>query len=182
MNPGSAGWPRGRAVDGGIDEVPVPDVSGRLWLCGKHAIGPDPERLVGEVGATFVVCLTQHHELADRYPHYVDWLTARVPERAMWFPVPDLGAPAVEPFAHLVGVVADRLAAGHTVVAHCAAGIGRAGTLAVGVLMHQQMTRADALAQVARHRPMAGPEAGEQQRVLAELEVWLGELRSESPG
>ncbi len=45
-------------LDGGIDEIPLPaTASGRLWLCGKHAIGPDPEGLMARVGADGVVCL-----------------------------------------------------------------------------------------------------------------------------
>lgn len=181
MSPPPSGWPQGRAVDGGLDEVPVPGVPGRLWLCGKHAIGPDPDRLVARVGATFVVCLTERHELIDRYPLYVEWLSSRAPHRALWLPIPDLGAPPLFEFADLVEGVAGRLAAGATVVVHCAAGIGRAGTLAVAVLMHQAMSRDDALAHVARHRPMAGPEAGAQQRVLVEWEERLGGLRAASP-
>jgi hypothetical protein len=51
----------------------------------------------------------------------------------------------------------------------------------VAVLMHQAMSRDDALAHVARHRPMAGPEAGAQQRVLVEWEERLGGLRAASP-
>ena len=43
-------------LDGGIHEIPLPPTAaGRLWLCGKHAIGPDPEGLMDEVGADVVV-------------------------------------------------------------------------------------------------------------------------------
>jgi hypothetical protein len=181
MSLSPSGWPQGRAVDGGIDEIPVPGVAGRLWLCGKHAVGPDPDRLVARVEATFIVCLTERHELIDRYPHYVEWLSSRVPHGALWLPIPDLGAPPLAVFADLVEGVTGHLAAGHSVVTHCAAGIGRAGTLAVAVLMRQAMSRDDALVEVARHRPMAGPEAGAQQRLLAEWETYLGGLRAASP-
>lgn len=171
MSRGVAGWPRGRSVDGGIDEIPLPaSVAGRLWLCGKHAIGPDPERLLEATGATTVVCLTQRSELADRYPDYVRWLDGQQPERATWFPIHDLGAPPLAEYLVLVERVRAHLAAGTGVVAHCAAGLGRAGTLAVAVLMHAGRERSAALAHVAAHRPMAGPEAGAQAELLIDLE------------
>jgi hypothetical protein len=174
----SPGWPRGRSVDGGVDEIPLSMVPGRLWLCGKHAIGPDPERLLDAVQASFVVCLTERHELVDRYPAYVAWLDQHAPARAAWFPVPDLGAPPVEQFARIVGTIADRLTASETVVVHCAAGIGRAGTVAAGVLMQIELPHDDALAHVAAHRPMAGPEAGAQQRLLRDWDREVARFRS----
>jgi len=175
---GAARWPRGRSVDGGVDEIPLGSVPGRLWLCGKHAIGPDPERLLDAVQASFVVCLTERHELVDRYPAYVAWLDQHAPARAAWLPVPDLGAPPVEQFARIVGTIADRLTASETVVVHCAAGIGRAGTVAAGVLMQIELPHDDALAHVAAHRPMAGPEAGAQQRLLRDWDREVARFRS----
>ena len=57
----TGGWPSGRGRDGGIDEIPLPGVPGRLWLCGKHFIGPDVEAAVaGAMRATAV------DDLADR--------------------------------------------------------------------------------------------------------------------
>lgn len=171
MSRAESGWPRGRSVDGGVDEIPLPSsVPGRLWLCGKHAIGPDPERLLAATGATAVVCLTQRSELDDRYPDYVRWLDDQGPDRATWFPIHDLGAPPLEQYLVLVERVSGRLAAGTGVVAHCAAGLGRAGTLAVAVLMRAGRERPEALAHVAAHRPMAGPEAGAQAELLMDLE------------
>ena len=163
---GSA-WPRGRSIDGGIDEIPLPaGVDGRLWLCGKHVIGPDPDGVVARVDATSVVCLTQRHELSDRFPDYVAWLDREVGSRAVWHPIHDLSVPAHGAFADLVADVATRLRAGERVIVHCAAGIGRAGTLAVGVMIHLGMERSDALQHVAAHRPMAGPEVGAQAALI----------------
>ena len=36
-------WPSHRSLDGGIDQIPLPDSPGELWLCGKHVTGPDAE-------------------------------------------------------------------------------------------------------------------------------------------
>ncbi len=168
------GWPHGRARDGGVDEIPLPVGRGRLWLCGKHAIGPDPEALLARVEGSTVVCLNEADELEDRYPHYVDWLRANVPTRAVWFPIPDLHAPPLERVQPFLGGLLDRLAVGEHLVVHCGAGIGRAGTIASCLLVQLGMAADDAVSWVAAHRPMAGPEVGEQRVLLDALAASLG--------
>jgi protein-tyrosine phosphatase len=162
-------WPTGRSRDGGIDEIPLPRSEGRLWLCGKHVVGPDPEGALALVGAGVVVCLTQAGELSDRYPDYVTWLHANRGRRAMWFPIDDLHAPTVERAAPFIDEIVTRLDGGGALVMHCAAGIGRSGTMAVGVLLAMGMALDDALALVAAHRPMAGPEVGAQRALVDAL-------------
>jgi hypothetical protein len=166
-------WAGPRSVDGGIDEVPLPGVPGRLWLAGKHAVGPDAEALLTSLGADVLVCLNEPHELAARYPAYVDWLTANAGGRALWHPVPDLHAP---PLADAVALLADlrrHVVDGRGLVVHCGAGIGRAGTIAVGLLMALGEPMDRARATVAAHRPTAGPEAGVQTELLEALSVEL---------
>ncbi len=164
-----SGWPRGRSADGGIDEIPLPRVGGRLWLCGKHLIGPDPEAALARVDATTVLCLNERHELEDRYPDYVAWLRAEEGRRAHWFPTPDLGVRPEAEFRPLVDRVVSGLTAGDRLIAHCGAGIGRAGTLAAAVLLSLGHDRARALEVVAASRPLAGPEAGAQHELIAVL-------------
>src|SRR5680860_1374714 len=89
------GWMTERQRDGAIDRIPLPPgVAGELRLCGKHAIGagrfdqPD-------MPWTTVVCLCQRHELATRYPAYVDWLDTN-PDHSIWWPIHDLGAEPVD--------------------------------------------------------------------------------------
>jgi len=147
-----------------------------MWLCGKHVIGPDVEGVVAQVGATTVVCLTQRHELADRYPEYVEWLdresSTGVEGRAVWHPIHDLSVPATEAFIELVTDLGTRVAAGEVLIVHCAAGLGRAGTVATGVLIDLGMEPADALRHLAAHRPMAGPEVGAQSALVAAFDEW----------
>ena len=146
--------------DGGIHEIPLPDLPGRLWLCGKHVVGPDPGGLLDRTGADTIVCLTERHELFDRDPHYVHWLAAD--PRAVWFPVHDLHAPDIGRARPFYDGLLGRLRAGDGLIVHCGAGIGRAGTSAVALLVLHGWTVDDALAHVRAHRPMAGPEVGSQ--------------------
>jgi protein-tyrosine phosphatase len=163
-------------VDGGIHEIPLPDpIAGRLWLCGKHAIGPDPEALMATVGADMVVCLNEEYELRDRYPGYVAWLRGQPGERAVWFPIPDLHAPPLERYRPLLDDLRARLAAGRKIVVHCGAGVGRAGTTAVALLVGFGIPMDEALAHVRAHRPMAGPEAGAQFDVVRQLHDTRGD-------
>jgi protein-tyrosine phosphatase len=163
-----AAWPGPRATHGGCDEIPVAG-PGRLWLCGKHFVGPDAERALRTVGASTVVCLNERAELADRYPAYVAWLDANQPARAVWHPVPDLHAPEVAAARELLGDLRTRLDRGDGLLLHCGAGIGRAGTIAAGLLVTTGTPLPEALAVVRAHRPMAGPEAGAQAALLAAL-------------
>ena len=145
-------------------------VAGRLFLCGKHAVGPDPEGLLERTGATTIVCLNESHELAPRYPHFVEWLDTNTPKRAVHHPIPDLSAPAPDVLAALIEDLYSRLESGESLVLNCGAGIGRTGTVATALLMRGGVAREDALDIVRLHRPMAGPETGPQSDVLVALE------------
>ena len=70
-------WPSGRQLDGGIDRISLPDdVSGALYLCGKHVIGPDPESIRAQLGdRTVVVSFNQPRDI-ERYDGYAEWLRA----------------------------------------------------------------------------------------------------------
>jgi protein-tyrosine phosphatase len=117
------------------------------------------------------VCLTERGELIDRYPDYVAWLGANQPDRAVWWPIPDLHAPDLDNALLLLDELRSRLHTGQSLLLHCGAGIGRAGTMAAALLVTMGSTPADAVAHVAAHRPMAGPEAGAQTELLEALSL-----------
>src|SRR4051794_10530238 len=163
------GWLSERSRNGGVDEVPLPIGPGRLFLCGKHFIGPDVEAAMERVGATTVVCLNEREELAGRYDDYVRWLTEAHPVRVVWYPIPDLYAPDLDAVVPFLDDLRDRLAQGENLLMHCGAGIGRAGTMAAALLVTLGTPAEEAVATVAAHRPMAGPEAGAQRELLETL-------------
>jgi protein-tyrosine phosphatase len=178
-------WAQNRSNHGGVDEIPLSaDIPGRLWLCGKHFIGPDPEAALAHVDGTAVVCLNEPNEL-DRYPHYVEWLRSQPAIRVLWWPIPDLYVPDRDVAPHLFGQLRSRLGGGQRLLMHCGAGIGRAGTIAAGLLVTMGETPQDAVARVRAHRPMGGPEAGPQTEFLywlwAETHKGLQEPAAESP-
>jgi protein-tyrosine phosphatase len=165
----TSSWPSGRSLDGGIDRIPLPIETGGLSLCGKHAIGPDVESALTKAGATTVVCLNERNELADRYPDYVDWLRTNAGTRAVWFPIHDLYAPPLTVMRPFLDGLISRIRNGEHLLVHCGAGIGRAGTTAVCLLLLLGHEKDDALKIVADNRPMGGPEVGTQRDLVDDL-------------
>ena len=160
---------------GGIHEVPT-GLAGRMFLCGKHHIGPDVSLVLSETDGAHVVCLVERHELEHRYDSYIEWLETS--GRCTWHPIHDMWAPEMEPALALYGSLADRLRNGTNIVIHCAAGIGRAGTSAAATLMMLGVPEHEALARVAEHRPMAGPQTMAQQVFLDQLQARLDSAAS----
>ncbi|MFM8531700.1 MAG: dual specificity protein phosphatase family protein [Ilumatobacteraceae bacterium] len=174
-NDDGLGWLGSRGRDGGIDRVPLPGVAGAMSLCGKHAIGRDPDAAVRQCGATVVICLVEEHELLDRYPEYVTWLRSRTrvvgageqrDTHAVWMPVHDMHAPSLDDAMSLLADMLTRVRGGEHLLVHCGAGIGRAGTIAACLLVALGMDEDTALDHLARHRPMAGPEVGAQRDLV----------------
>ena len=122
---------------------------------------------MARVGATTVVCLNEVSELRDRYPDYVDWLR----KNARHHPIPDFHAPNLDELDVFVEELHDLLVAGETLLVHCGGGIGRAGTIAVALLLRRGASLDDAIVTVRTHRPMAGPEVGTQRDVLEAYEL-----------
>ena len=158
-------------MDGGIHEVPIARTAGRLWVCGKHRIAPNPEATLLATGATHVVCLVKEHELVGHFDDYVVWL--RGSGRATWAPTSDFGFDPLDKVLPLFEETFARMTAGGSVIVHCGAGLGRAGTFASAMCVMAGMGVDDAVAHVRRHRPGAGPEVGEQREILELLAVRL---------
>jgi protein-tyrosine phosphatase len=162
-------------TDGGIHQIPLPINTGALWLCGKHYIAPRINEVRHELGEPTVVCLAHRHELEHRYDGYIDWLESHRDSDAVWFPIHDLNAPALNDGLILLERLVNGLRNNERFIVHCAAGIGRAGTTAVGVLMMLGMDAHAAASHVRSHRPMAGPEAGSQKEFISALASQLAQ-------
>jgi hypothetical protein len=163
-----------------VDRIPLPRTEGSLWLCGRRDVGSDPEAVLRFADATTVVCLNPVDEL-DRFPEYVEWLRAHRAGKAIWFPIDNFGAPSAATVMPIVRMIVERLEAGEGVVMHCAAGQGRAGTMAACVLMALGAAPADAVRTVAGHRVFAGPGNSTQWRLVEDVAVLLAAGEGASP-
>ena len=170
------GWLSERQRDGGLDQVPLPRSGGALWLCGKRVVGPDPEGALARAdGADVIVAFNQRYELVRDYPDYVAWQDEYSGSRGLWWEIPDLGAPTLAVGLEIVANLRERLERNEGLILHCAGGIGRAPTMASCVLVSMGMGPEEALAHVAAHRPMAGPEAGAQRRMVDDVAAHYGQ-------
>ncbi len=179
---GDIGGRRWAAV-GSIHRIPVAGVPGSLCLCGLEVIGPDPDAVVDHVGAEVVVCLQTDAEIERRHPAYLAWL-ARPPVgvQVRRVAIEDhLVAPDDE-MVELVGGVCGDLDRGRTVLVHCGAGWGRAGTLAALVMVACGSDVARALTDLRAARPAAGPQSVEQARQVSRLAVTVRRLRRRHGG
>lgn len=128
-------------------------------------------------GVSEVVCLTSMDEIEVKSPEY-----ARALERnsVTWdqksFPIVDFGVPADRAkFLDFVNSVADDLRAGTNLLMHCAAGIGRTGTVASCVLVALGLSPQEAVKRV--EAAGSHPERPEQ----LELINWVAAQTASRP-
>lgn len=106
-------------------------------------------------------------------PDYLGWLREHRGRKALWFPVSNYTAPSAAAALPFLRMVEARLRAGDGVLMHCAAGQGRAGTMAVALLMLLGLTRDEAVLAVRSHRTFAGPGSSSQVAFVLDVEETL---------
>jgi protein-tyrosine phosphatase len=130
-----------------------PEVPGTLWLSsmpGRFSPWASFETEARRAGLALVVCLTPRDEVAELSPAYHAALAqGQVPFRWLNVPMPNFGLPEDPPaFRREIGRIAQALRDGDAVMLHCAAGLGRTGTVAACVLKALGLKQADALERV----------------------------------
>jgi protein-tyrosine phosphatase len=156
-----------------IDRIPLPLERGALYLCARRDVADDPDAALAFAQAHAIACLLPIDELEMGAPEYLEWLRTNRAGKALWFPVSNYSAPGASVALPFLRMVEARLRAGEGVVMHCAAGQGRAGTMAVAVLMLLGVPRDEAVMTVRSHRVFAGPGTASQVNFVLDLEATL---------
>lgn len=117
--------------------------SGRLGLA--HSPGSRQRSRDDELdefvaaGVQHVICLQEAYEFSQRpLDETLDERRTAVETRGMRFthePIPDMAAPTLARTQRIVSALGAELALGRSVVVHCWAGLGRAGTIAACALI-----------------------------------------------
>jgi len=74
------------------------------------------------------------------------------------FPIIDFGAPKKPGYRDLVLGIFEKMKSGENIFAHCAGGVGRAGTFASCLLVAEGMNADEAMQLVSKQRGMSSPE------------------------
>ena len=150
-----------------IRAVALPgEIAGQLWLSAMPGRDAPLDAVFSAMIAAKVariVCLCTADELATKSPGYARTLAqSAAPAPVSTLPVPDYSVPPDGPaFVRLAHELATDLARGKAVLIHCAAGIGRTGTMAICVLVASGLPLKTAQGIVATAG--SGPETAAQQ-------------------
>ena len=144
-----------------------PGVPGRVLLSGMPGRFESWESFVSrtsQAGVTHVLCLTPLHEIASVSPRYQEALERDTfPYGWDHLPMLDYGLSLqAQAFRDGVEQLAQRVLAGDTILLHCAAGIGRTGTVAACLLKRLGVPTEQALQRVreAGSNPQSALQSG----------------------
>jgi len=113
-------------------------IPGRLYVHGMPGRYEPLEEFLNEMARnriSCVVCLASPDEIQQKSLAYARLLAGMVPWEHVTFPISHSGAPIEHALKSLPEEIVRRLRRGKNVLIHCDSGYGRAGTVAVAVLL-----------------------------------------------
>lgn len=133
---------------------------------GTLSIGPRPRRdtldewcqALAGLDVKHVVSFIGNGEVEDYGLQSEGMTLARYGIGFTHFPIDDYGAPSDPTYPSLVADHFSRLRSGESVFAHCAGGVGRAGTFAACLLVADGMQADEAMQLVSQKRGVSSPE------------------------
>jgi len=132
-------------------------IPGQLAACVNPAVSQQAASELREAGAALLINL---YEMADP-PE----LLADLGLEGLHLPVQNSDPPTQEQLRTGVAAIQATLAAGERVVVHCAAGLGRSGTLLAAYLVSQGLDPEAAIARVREARPGSVETLGQERAV-----------------
>lgn len=167
MSPGLSAQFRFTLITMRADIYWIADVpSGRLAILGRPRSGDWLSDEIADwkaAGLTDVVSLLEDREIRELDLAREAELAERAGLSFEQFSIPDRGVPASSEAAHtLWGRLETKIRRGHSVGIHCRASIGRAGLVAVGVLLRLGIPESEAWQRASKARGRAVPDTDEQ--------------------
>ena len=140
-------------------------VPGVLWLSsmpGCNGSWATFQAQAAQANLAAVVCLTPRHEMTQMAPAYAAAVAAgTLPFRWQHLPMPNFGVPDDGPgLRREIEGIADALRRGEALLLHCAAGMGRTGTVAACVLKCLGLDGQESLQRV--HEAGSNPQNAQQ--------------------
>jgi hypothetical protein len=144
-------------------------------------------RSILDAGATFFLDLTEEDEGLEPYEPLL-WEEAVARGRTVAYhrlAIPDLDTPTTERMSEIQRIIAGALDAGHTIYVHCCGGVGRTGLVVGCYLVEQDVSGAEALAEIRRRRRgtangwMNSPETSAQEDFIKRWRSLVAQRQSQ---
>ena len=153
-------------------EVNVPSAEAKLYLHSMPGRYDTMENFISSLikdEIDYIVCLTSDEEIQIKSPEYKDAIeTGTIPCARLIFPIEDFNVPTDKSeYKKFLTDVVEKFKNQKNILIHCAGGIGRTGTFAVGFLIEYGFTKKEAFNMI--EQAGSGPETDKQIKFIDEI-------------